>query len=124
MSTLFLEATNSTPEIRFDTETGQFDFVGVSTPLQAFEFYSRLLDWIEQHETEIVGKAKFRFHLIYFNSASMKSLLFILQKIREGIKKSKPWEIDWVVEDDDEFMTDAGESFKDLLGVEINIQKK
>ena len=69
------------------------------------------------------GTVEFHFHLPYFNSASMKGILMLMQRIKQGADSGKSWSIHWNVEDDDEFLLDAAESFEETLSFPIQISK-
>ena len=62
----------------------------------------------------------FRFRLPYFSTSSMKAVYLVVQKIREGMKAAgRTFTIQWVVEDDDDFMSEAAENFSTLLDIPI-----
>lgn len=121
MSKLILKATKNTPEILFDPELNVFDVNGISTPVNAFEFYQTLVQWINEQDAVIAPQANFKFNMPYFNSATMKAILMVLERIKAAIDVGKIWTIEWVVEDDDEFMLDAAESFESILGMKFKI---
>jgi hypothetical protein len=93
----------------------------LSTPIDSFEFYRPLIQWIEDHRDQLRNETIFRFELNYFNSSSMKALLWLIQAIANGIGQGKEWTIEWVVTEEDEFMEEAGESFQSLIDVPISI---
>jgi hypothetical protein len=70
---------------------------------------------------DLSGDTEFHFHLPYFNSASMKGILMLMERIKQGVVDGNPLIITWNVEDDDEFLLDACESFHEMLGIEIQI---
>jgi hypothetical protein len=61
------------------------------------------------------------FSLPYFNSSSLKALYAVLVEIKNGIDQGKEFEVNWYVEDEDEFMIEAGETYQELLGMKINL---
>lgn len=124
MSTLIIEETKNTPAVFFDTSQGKYIISGVSTPMNAMEFYSPLMEWIKSNKSEIGSKATFTVEMPYYNSASMKTLLMTLQEIKAGRDEGLDWGIDWVVDDEDEFMQEGAESYQELLEFEFNIVQK
>lgn len=124
MSQLIIPGTKSTPEAHFSIETNTYSIKGLSTPMQAMEFYGPVIQWINSHQQEIPDQANFEFELPYFNSASMKTIMMVLQAIQKGKTEGKQWKVSWIVEDDDEFMLDAAESFQELLEFEFDIVNK
>jgi hypothetical protein len=115
------EPTKSTPGVSYAVNHHVQEIVGISTPVHAFEFYQVLVKWIDFNEKEIPIDTKFKFNLPYFNSATMKALLMLLERIKAGIHSSKNWSIVWVVEDEDEFMLDAAETLESMLGMKFQI---
>ena len=113
----------SSPSIVFDEETNIFKIEGISTLVNAIEFYDGAIGWINKNEMLLKGSIAFHFHLPYFNSASMKGILMLMQRIKKGIDNNYSWSISWNVEDDDEFLLDAAESFEEMLGVSIHLIK-
>lgn len=92
---------------------------GVSTPIDSVEFYSPVIQWISKNENNISPNAKFEFELNYFNSSSMKALVWLLQQIEEMILNGKNWSIHWVIVEEDEFMEEAAEAMQTLLEVPV-----
>ena len=45
----------------------------------------------------------------------------LMQRIKQGADNGKNWSIHWNVEDDDEFLLDAAESFEETLSFPIQI---
>lgn len=115
------QLTKSSPSVSFDEEANIFKIEGVSTLVNAIDFYDGAIGWINTNEIQLKGSITFLFHLPYFNSASMKGILMLMQRIKKGIDNGHSWSISWHVEDDDEFLLDAAESFEEMLGVSIHL---
>ncbi len=121
MSDLLILSSSNTPSVAFSLNAKIQNVSGISTPIDSFEFYRPLIQWISDHQEQLPNDTIFRFELNYFNSSSMKALLWLIQAIANAIGQGKSWSIDWVVADDDEFMEEAGESFQSLIEVPLNI---
>ena len=121
MSQLIIAPSKSTPEVYYHFGENVFRIKGISTPINAFEFYQNIVAWMNDNEQALPQQATFEFNLPYFNSATMKAILILLERIKAGIQDGKDWVIDWFVEDDDEFMLEAAESFQGILGISIKI---
>ena len=118
---IIISPTKSSPEIAFDREKNIFRIEGMSTLVNAMAFYDGAIGWINANEIMLNAKVEFHFHLPYFNSASMKGILMLMQRIKKGIDNGHSWSISWHVEDDDEFLLDAAEYFEEMLGVSIHL---
>lgn len=123
MKTIICASSRSTPEISFDTEDRVFRVKGISTVVNAFEFYDLAITWINLNGKSLEEPVGFYFHLPYFNSASMKGILMLMERIKSGVEAGLPWRIQWNVEDDDEFLLDACESYREMLGIPIEITR-
>lgn len=121
MITNLCPAKKSSPSIVFDDESNLFKVEGMSTLVNAVEFYNDAAQWITLNESRLIEAVEFQFHLPYFNSASMKGILLMMQRIKQGVDNGKKWTISWDVEDEDEFLLDAAESFQEMLELEIKI---
>lgn len=121
MNSLHIAQTKSTPGVDYLPEERLVRISGISTPINAFEFYDQIIQWVQSIQRQKEDKMTFFFHLPYFNSASMKGLHMLIEAIKEGITAGLDWKIKWVVEAEDEFMQDAADSFQDLLNVHIEI---
>jgi SiaC family regulatory phosphoprotein len=121
MPRLYLPATPSTPEVLLDTEERRFSISGRAIPEHAPEFFGQVLEWLSQHLGAVPSGSTVLFRLPYFNTSSMKSIGEILLKLKEHIDLGNPMRLEWVVEQDDEFMQDAADTFIELLGLELMI---
>jgi hypothetical protein len=122
METLHIGATKNSPEIRFDTASGTFSITGNSIPENANEFYTPVIAWLERNLPSIAEGSAFEFRLPYFNSSSMKALYMVLLEVKKEMDKGRSFQIHWYVEEDDEFMIEAAETFNEMLGMEITVK--
>jgi SiaC family regulatory phosphoprotein len=120
MSKLILKETSTTPKVTFDPEKQFFEVRGNSIVLNALEFYSPLSDWIKQNHALVDNGANFMFCLPFFNSASSKGIVMVLKEIRQLQQAKNDVKILWCIEEDDEFMKEAGENFSEFL--EMNFE--
>ncbi|MBP6312034.1 MAG: DUF1987 domain-containing protein [Flavobacteriales bacterium] len=123
MNQFHIPATRSTPEIFLDTENGVYRVVGHSIPENAGKFYTPVLEWLRENITLINTGSVFEFCLPYFNSSSLKALYMMLMEVKKESEKGKKFEVDWYIEDDDDFMTDAAETFTEMVGIKLNLRK-
>ncbi len=124
MPNLDLEATASTPQVYFSTNSQNQIIKGVSTPVDSVEFYAPLIQWVNAKRDEMPSNTSFEFELTYFNSSSMKALLWLLQQLEELILEGKSWVIKWIVVEEDEFMEEAAEAMQALLEVQLVIERR
>lgn len=123
MSQFHIPATRSTPEIFLDTDTNVYRVVGHSIPENAGKFYTPVLEWLRENITNISSGSVFEFCLPYFNSSSLKALYMMLMEVKKESEKGREFEVDWYIEDDDDFMTDAAETFSEMVGIKLNLRR-
>ncbi len=113
-----IQGTDENPEVILDQQGNEFKFSGKSLPEDVIEFYNPLLDWIEEYIKVPNEETTVEFNLEYFNSASSKQILDILERFAmihtEGKGKVV---VKWFYMEDDEDMQDAGESYSEIVDV-------
>ncbi len=129
MESLFIEETEFTPKISFDIENCVFEIVGVSRPEDVMGFYIPTIEWLKKFDEEIVSHAsnkyditaiQFVLKMTYFNSASAKSLLQILDRIRIIGQKGVELKIDFYYDDGDDQMLEDGEDLSEAVEIPFN----
>ena len=122
MTPLLLKPTKSTPLVLLDPASNSFTVIGDSLPENAPEFYGTITDWLAKNLPHVPAPMHWRFRLHYFNTSSMKGLYRILAKIKADGARMPGHVVVWDVEDDDEFMFEAGESFREILDMDIQLR--
>jgi hypothetical protein len=119
MEVVRIEATDETPDVIFNKDTGEFRISGKSLPEDAAEFYEPLLHWFDAYGKDPLPVTHLEVHLFYYNTASSKLLLDLLCRLEEIHMKGKDngitCKIDWMYDEDDEDMEDAGHDFDDVI---------
>lgn len=122
MEILSLKLGIKTPEVFFDAQQGILEIKGKSIPENAYNFYKKLLDWIDGYKKQPAAKTKLIFQLTYFNSSSAEYILDIMKKIEELQNTEKQVEIDWLYDEEDEDMLSIGEDFASLLKIPLKMK--
>jgi len=123
MKSLQLSGTLQTPAVSFNPKTGIFALSGVSRPENVVKFYTPVFDWLSQFTNEIVsGKIRkkninLQFKLAYYNSASTKAFLNLLNYFHEIIEEGTNIKIDFYYEKGDDQMKEDGEDLSDTAGI-------
>ena len=117
MESLILEGNKTLPNVILDAENGYFELSGKSVPMQAEEFYSPILNWLEDYLKHPKSFTRFIFKLDYFNIASSKRILFILYKLKEIQGKGLNVVVSWYFEEKDDSMLESGKDFAFMVDV-------
>lgn len=124
MKDLYIEGTKGvffTPTVRLDATTGKCEILGESYIEDAPQFYEPILNWIDTYVKEIQGSLIWDFRLVYFNTSSSKTILNLLQTIKNYEKQGGSVEVNWYYPDDNDDLLAEGEDFVEDSGLKINL---
>ncbi len=116
-----LVGTDESPEVILDKSTNEFKFQGKSLPEDVKEFYNPIIEWVEQYAMDPNDETVVEFNMEYFNSASSKQILDILERFALITEKGKKIAVKWHYMQDDEDMEDAGESYADIVDMPFEL---
>lgn len=109
------------PDIILDKENGIFEINGISIPENAREFYTPVLDFLEEYNRDPNEVTHFVFNFRYFNISSSKMILYIIYKLRELHNSGKKVLITWCYDDDD--ILEAGNDFEQMSKMEFEFRE-
>ena len=121
MEKIEIDPTATTPKISFRPEQGYFEVSGKSLPENSFEFYKPLLDFMEVYTEHPVENTTLVFKLQYFNTSSTSHFLRMIKKFEKIHLNGLSAIVQWFYDQDDEDMKEAGEDFKVLSKLPIDI---
>jgi hypothetical protein len=109
-----MEGTNDTPEIELNKREGFIKFSGRSLPENPKNFYEPIKDWLNFYLENPPKTTHVVFAFDYFNTASSKMIMEIIDLVKNVEKKNSELTIDWHYQEDDEDMLEAGEDFAEV----------
>lgn len=109
------------PRVYFDPETGVCDIAGESFMEETYKFYSPLMAWLEEYVTT-KRPVTLNIKLTYFNTSSSRSILDMLDLLREYKGKGGEISVNWYFDPDDPDMEDEVEDFRIESGVDIQLK--
>jgi len=122
---LYIKASDRTPEVRINPQSGEVMFSGESYPENSINFYKPIMDKIEemcQSKTPLT----FKFELIYINSSSLGMLRNMMNAIEHHAQQGLPAVVSWQAYEDDDGMREMGEDLQELyphIAFEVDIIK-
>jgi hypothetical protein len=122
MEELRFAPTKNTPEIILNPD-GIIKIRGRSIHENAAAFFAPVEDWISSYTLSPANVTKVDMALEYFNSASAKIIITLLQKITRVSLLHKKFVINWYYEEGDEDILERGEYFAAILDVPVNFIK-
>jgi hypothetical protein len=122
MEELRISPTKNTPEVILNPE-GIIRIKGRSIHENVTDFFEPVEDWISEYIRAPADITSVDMNLEYFNSASAKVFIHILQKITYVTLKHKKFIFNWYYEEGDEDILERGEYFASVLDVRFNFIK-
>ena len=98
------------PNVHFSAETGICELSGESYLEDTFTFYQPLMDWVKEY-IQTQKPLTLNVGLTYFNTASSRSILDLLQVLKEYEGNGGTVSVNWTVQDWDEDMQQEVEDF-------------
>lgn len=121
MEKMHIQSTATTPRIDFNPETGEFEISGKSLPENSYDFFQPLHDFVEKYSVQPAPQTHLIFKLEYFNTSSTSHFLKLMKRLERVSEKGSNASVTWYYDSDDDDMRDAGEDFKLLSRLPIEI---
>ena len=109
------------PKVNFIYGTGVCEIIGESFMEETYKFYAPIMAWLEQYMSE-KKKIIFNLKLTYFNTSSSRSILDILDLMKDYRENGGDVEVNWYYDPNDPDMEDEVEDFKIESGVDIQLK--
>jgi len=106
-----------TPFINLDPESGTLEIKGRSIPENPIEFYTPLIDALEEYARSPKPVTQVTLRLEYYNSSSSKCLLEIFKKLERIQESGYDIKINWLYDEQDDGMLSAGEDYQVMLNL-------
>ena len=119
-----IEASDFSPMIELNNETGKIRIEGRSLPENTDEVFQPLVSWLKECGSEMNRETQIVFKLEYYNSASLRKfadILFLLKKI--GNESKKNVSVLWYYEDGDETSWENAIDLKMSVDLPFELQK-
>ncbi len=123
MEKVFIEPTRTTPLVKFDPDEGILEMKGRSSPENSIEFYQKIIDGLDKYASSSNPELTVNLAFEYFNTSSSKCLFDVFKKLSKVMEKGKKIIINWMYEEGDDDMMEAGEDYSDLLDLDFNFME-
>lgn len=121
MESIYIKEFGYTPGVELDKEKGRFRFTGKACPEDAPGFYAPIFDFFKEYLQDPLRETVLEFKLSYFNSASSKVILSLLQNIKTLNEGGYKASVKWYYYEDDEELYYSGEDFKDIFNIPFEL---
>jgi hypothetical protein len=134
MQNLFIEATSTTPEIKFSPAENIFHISGTSSPEDVRAMYYPVTEWIRIFVDDFLegefpqftkdSPMVFNVDLSYFNSSSAKFLFDIFTELKRLHDANKHVIVEWLYDSDDPDQKEAGNDIASLVEMNFTFKSK
>jgi hypothetical protein len=108
------------PTVNFNAKTGICQISGESFLEDTVEFYKPLIDWIEDYIKSVKGPIALIIKLTYFNTSTSRSILDILNLLRDYEESGGEIVVNWHYDENDIDMEEDIDDYVIDTGLEIN----
>jgi hypothetical protein len=108
------------PTVNFNAKTGICQISGESFLEDTVEFYKPLIDWIENYINNVKGPLALIIKLTYFNTSTSRSILDILNLLRDYEESGGEIVVNWHYDENDIDMEEDIDDYIIDTGLEIN----
>lgn len=117
MDHLVIEASRSSPAIRFDAEMRCLSIRGESYPENAAAFYAPIFAWLKTFLAGLEPGAAVQIDLevLYLNSSSTKIMLNFLDRVEQAAQEGAQITVNWRYDPDNEAILECGQDFSEEL---------
>ncbi len=119
-----VEATEDTPKIEIDKDSGILELSGRSLPENAVAFYRPLNDWLNEYVKNPCTLTIVKIFLDYYNSASARQMFDVFLTLEELIPKGYTVVVKWYYKKGDELMLERGLELKEISKIHSEIIEK
>lgn len=113
------KATQTTPEVIINLNTGFFKLTGRSSPENSQSFYAPLMRVLRSEKINL-SSINMDFCFEYFNTSSSKCLFDIFRQLKRMQGTGTEINVNWFYEPHDEDMLEAGEDYDDIVDLNFN----
>jgi len=114
---LLIEATEDTPLIDFNLETGVFKVTGRALPENAHDFFKPIEEWLSEYVESPLENTTVEMRIDYFNSAATRYIFNLLAYFEDIVEEGADVKILWFYKEGDDLIETKGEEFSSMLDV-------
>ena len=106
-------ATQSTPSIQADWDTGIVRMAGESYPENTFDLYSGLITWVDQFLADSALPLRLELHLNYLNTSSIRAMIDVFDRLQQAFESGRELSVIWFYDSRNPRSAELGEEFRE-----------
>lgn len=120
---LEIKGTEYTPQIQFNSLTGQMEITGRAIPQCADNFWSRVLLWFDEYAQSPAIQTTLKVNLEYFHVTSTKRIFQLVAALNEMQANGYLVAVEWFYEEYDFDMIEIGDDFKAMVAIPFELKQ-
>ncbi len=121
MNDFFVKKTYNTPEVELLPAEGILRIEGRSIPEDPGDFYSEIIEKLEEYYQNPLPLTRLEIKLEYINSGSSKYMLELLRTVKRNFENGKDCIVNWFYEEEDESIQELGQHFQNTIQVPFKL---
>lgn len=119
---LLIQATEDTPLIDFNSETGVFKVTGRALPEDAHEFFKPIEEWVQAYVESPLESTTVEMRIDYFNSAATRYIFNLLMCFEDIVDEGGNAKIVWYYKEGDDMIESKGEEMSSILEIPFEMK--
>ncbi|PKQ69995.1 DUF1987 domain-containing protein [Raineya orbicola] len=112
-----------TPDVNFSASTGICTISGESYQEETFEFFNRLIAWLEEYIVKIRKPIEMNYKLTYFNTSSARAIQEMVIMLKKYKDQGGNVTINWYYVDEEDSTYEEAEDMQAQVGIRFNMIK-
>jgi hypothetical protein len=113
MDDINISATQSSPAVTTCWADGVMEMRGDSYPENSFEFFTPLLQWVQEYLDESEKPLRLNLHLLYLNTSSVKAMMDVFDLLEAAHDQGRNVSVCWYYESENARIAELAEEFKE-----------
>ena len=110
---LSLEASQFSPSVSTDWQSGLLKMSGESYPENTYEFFAQIITWTESYLGNTEQPLRLELHLSYLNTSSIRAMIEIFDLLQDASAQGKDVSVRWMYDSRNPRASELGEEFKE-----------
>jgi hypothetical protein len=112
-----------TPDVNFSASTGICEIAGESYQEETFEFFNRLIAWIDEFIMKVRKPITMNFKLTYFNTSSARAIQEMVMLLKKYQEQGGVVTINWYYQDEEDSTYEEAEDMQAQTKLKFNMIK-
>jgi len=112
-----------TPDVNFSASTGICEIAGESYQEETFEFFNRLIAWIDEFIMKVRKPITMNFKLTYFNTSSARAIQEMVMLLKKYQDQGGVVTINWYYQDEEDSTYEEAEDMQAQAKLKFNMIK-